>query len=105
MAMACCAKQTTGGEVPMMRLLITFCVGVFATLAWQSYGDTARERIASLYPELSWLAPQGAVAQTVPDTVVPAVALDQQELKTISLGLASMRQKVDQPAANLTNSA
>jgi hypothetical protein len=99
--MACCADPTKGGEVPMMRLLITFCVGVFATLAWQSYGDTARERIASSYPQLGWLAPQTAVAQTVPDTIVPAISsLDQQELKTISLGLAAVRQKVDQLAAN-----
>jgi hypothetical protein len=85
----------------MMRLLIMFCVGIFATLAWQSYGDTARERIASLYPELSWLEPQAGVAQTVPDGVGPALAsLDRQELKTISLGLAAVRQKVDQLAAN-----
>jgi hypothetical protein len=54
-----------------------------------------------LYPELNWVAPQDAVAQTVPDTVVPAIAsLNQQELKTISLGLAAVRQKVDQLAAN-----
>jgi hypothetical protein len=99
--MACCANPTKGGEVTMMRLLITFCVGVFATLAWQSYGDTARERIAVLYPELGWLAPQAADAQTVSDTVAPAIAsLNQQELKTISLGLAAVRQRVDQLAAN-----
>jgi hypothetical protein len=85
----------------MMRLLIMFCVGIFATLAWQAYGDTARERIATLYPELSWLEPQAGVAQTVPDAVGPAIAsLDRQELKTISLGLAAVSQKVDQLAAS-----
>jgi hypothetical protein len=80
--------------------LITFCIGVFATLAWQSYGDTARERIASLYPELSWLAPQADVAQTLPDTIMPAIAsLDEQELKAMSLDLDAVRQRVDQLAA------
>ena len=54
-----------------MRFLIAFCVGVTATLAWQSYGDTAREMIASSYPQLDWLAPQAAVAQTAPTTRWP----------------------------------
>jgi hypothetical protein len=82
------------------RVLITFCIGVGATLAWQSYGDTAREIIANSYPQLSWLAPQAAVAQTVPDTVVPPTpSPDSQELKAMSLGLAAVRQRVDQFAA------
>ncbi len=54
---------------PVVRFLITFYIGVAATLAWQSYGGAARQIIASLSPQLSWLAPQAAVAQTVPDTV------------------------------------
>jgi hypothetical protein len=36
-------------------VLISFCVGVAATLGWQSYGDAAREMIASSYPQLGWL--------------------------------------------------
>src|SRR6266566_3898978 len=31
----------------LARFLITFCIGVAAILAWQSYGDAAREMIAS----------------------------------------------------------
>jgi len=82
------------------RILITFCVGVAATLAWQSYGDAAREIVARSYPQLGWLAPQSAIAQTVPDTIVPpAASPDSQELKAISLGLAAVRQRVDQLAA------
>jgi hypothetical protein len=53
---------------PLARFLLTFYIGVAATLAWQSYSDTARQIIASLSPRLGWLAPQAAVAQTVPDT-------------------------------------
>jgi hypothetical protein len=84
----------------MMRFLITFCVGVFATLAWQSYGDMARERIANSYPQLGWLAPEAAVAQTAPATIVPPITSpDQQELKVMSSDLAALRQRVDQIAA------
>ena len=74
------------------RFLMIFCIGVVATLAWQSYGDAAREMIASSSPQgLGWLAPSAAPA-------MQAVALppDQEDLKA---SLAGMRQRVDQIAA------
>jgi hypothetical protein len=85
----------------LARFLFTFCIGVAATLAWQSYGDTAREMIANSSPQLSWLAPQAAPAQTPPQTkVAPATPFpDQQQLNAISLGLVVIRQSVDQLAA------
>jgi hypothetical protein len=84
------------------RFLIAFCIGVAATLAWQSYGDAAREIIASSFPQLGWLAPQAAAAQVAPATIAAATAsLDQQELKAVSLGLAAVRQRVDQFAAQV----
>jgi len=71
-------------------------------LAWQAYGDAAREMIASSYPQLGWLAPQAAVAQTVPDMIVPAArSSDLQDLKAVSLNLATLRQRVDQLAAQV----
>jgi hypothetical protein len=86
----------------LMRLLITFCIGVAATLAWQSYGDAAREMIANSSPQLSWLAPQVAVAQTAPDTIAPTESSpNPQELKAMSADLAAVRQKVDQLAAQM----
>jgi hypothetical protein len=42
----------------LARFLIAFCIGVAATLVWQSYGDAARQIIANSYPQLRWLAPQ-----------------------------------------------
>src|SRR5215475_2962953 len=84
----------------LMRLLITFCIGVAVTLAWQSYGDAAREMIAHASPQLSWLAPRAAVAQTASDTIAP-FAPDPQELKAMSADLAAVRQKVDQLAAQV----
>jgi hypothetical protein len=93
----------------LVRFLITFCVGVAATLAWQSYGDAARDMIANSSPQLGWLAPQAApLAQTVPDMVAPAAPAvaspDMQQLKETSLGLAALRQSVDQLAAQFAAS-
>jgi small-conductance mechanosensitive channel len=75
-----------------MRFLMTFCIGVAATLAWQAYGDQAREMVAGAYPQLGWLAPRAAAAQTA---AAPARGADSQ-LQELSLVLAAMRQRVDQ---------
>jgi hypothetical protein len=85
----------------LMRLRIAFCIGVAVTLAWQSYGDAAREMIANSSPQFSWLAPQAAVAQTAPDTIATTSSPDPQELKAVSANLAAVRQKVDQLAAQV----
>ena len=89
----------------LARFLIVFCIGVAATLAWQSYGDAARAMIASASPQLGWLAPQAApvaqtapVAQIVPDVVAPTAAASP-DLQGLVLGLASVRQSIDQLAA------
>jgi hypothetical protein len=84
------------------RLLITFCLGVAATLAWQSYGDTARGIIANLSPQLGWLAPQPALAQTDGAATTAATPfVDQQEFKAMSLNLAAVRQRIDQLAVQV----
>lgn len=98
------AKRRSGGKRlsrALTRLLIAFCVGVVATLSWQSYGDAAREMVASSYPQLGWLAPRSAPgAQVIPGTVAQSITSpDPQELKAISLGLTAVRQRVDQLAA------
>jgi hypothetical protein len=74
----------------LSRFLITFCIGVAATLAWQSHGDAVREMIVSSYPQLGWLAPQA-----LPDASTP----DPQQLRAISTDLPAVRQSVDQFAA------
>jgi hypothetical protein len=90
----------------LVRWPITFCVGVAATLAWQSYGDVARETVASSYPQLAWLAPQDASpVQTAADAAAPepaAPAPDPQELKAMLLEFAAVRQSVDRLAAALS---
>ncbi len=90
----------------LARFLIAFCIGVAATLAWQSYGDMAREMIANLHPQLGWLAPQAArLTKTAPNTVAPAApaALSPEllQLNAMAASLAAVRQNVDQLAAQL----
>ena len=53
------------GPLALTCLLITFCIGVAATLAWLSYA--AREAITSSFPRFSWLAPQAP--QNTPEAV------------------------------------
>ena len=71
--------------------LITFCISVAATLGWQSYGDAAREMIASSYPQLGWVAPQPASAPP-----------DQPQLNAMSLD--EVRQSIDRIAAGIAAS-
>ena len=83
------------------RVLIAFGIGIAATLAWQYYGDAAREVLAERYLPLAWLAPPVPVAPPVPAAIVPPMTSpDLQDLKTISFGLATLRQRLDQFAAD-----
>jgi methyl-accepting chemotaxis protein len=90
----------------LARFLITFCIGVAAALAWQSYGDAARQIIASSYPQLGWLAPHAEpVAQDAPDMIAVAAraanSLDQQKFDALSLDLDAVRQSIDRIATSI----
>ena len=90
----------------LVRFLIMFCIGVAATLAWQSYGDAARERIASSYPQLGWLAPQAArIARSGPDTIgLAAQAAPSPDQHAMLLDLDAVRQSIDRIANNMATS-
>jgi hypothetical protein len=90
-------RNRTSGS--FTRYLITFCVGIAATLAWQSYGGAAREIVSERYPLLAWVAPQTPAPPTVA-AMASITSVDPQELKTISLDLAAVRQRIDQLAAS-----
>jgi hypothetical protein len=83
------------------RLLITFCTGAVAALAWLSHSDATREVIASSFPRLGWLAWRAAAAgQRTPDTIVSAASSpDHQLLDEMSLNLDAVWQRVDQLSA------
>jgi hypothetical protein len=90
-------KRGSGGFV---RVLIIFCIGVAATLVWQSHGDAAREMIARSSPQLRWVAPQSQTASDIVAPTAPATpSPDVEQLKAMSLGLAVVRQSVEQLAA------
>jgi hypothetical protein len=82
----------------LARFLITFCMGVAATLGWQLYGDEVREMIASWSPQLVWLSPAASVVQTAP-AASSGASPDLDEIKAISRDIAVVRQSVDQLAS------
>ena len=114
----------SGGPSMMRRMLrslgrfsVAVLIGVGATLAWQSYGDEAREMLSAQIPSLSWLfvstttlAPSGrgstqntAVPQSmpVPQAAAPAVAATTPELaqlEPMAGDLASMRRSLERLA-------
>lgn len=84
----------------LSRFVTTFGIGVIATLAWQSYGDAARQMIANSYPQLGWLAPRGAsTAQKAPDTTAPGASLtlypDHQQFDAMLRDFYAMSQSVE----------
>jgi hypothetical protein len=83
----------------MSRCLVAFCIGVIATLAWQSCSDAARQLVETSSLQFGGLA---AIAQTTPDVTTPDVtapatfaapSLDKQHL-------AAVQENVDQRAAS-----
>jgi hypothetical protein len=94
-------KRTTRG---LTRFLIIFGMGVAATLAWQSHDNEIRAMIANSSPQLGWLAPQAALADTASETapIAPATASPEtQQLEVMSMSLVAMRQSIDQLTAQL----
>jgi hypothetical protein len=101
----------------LARFSIAVLIGVGATLAWQSYGDTAREMLSTQVPSLSWLsvstttptpdaegsAQKPAVSQSAPiaQTAPPAAAATTSEftqLEPMARDLAAMRHSLEQLA-------
>jgi hypothetical protein len=88
----------------LARFLMAFCIGVAATLAWQSYGDAARQIIANSYPQFGWLAERRALTgQKAPDPIAraasPALYPDHELFDAMLRDLHAMRQSVRQIAA------
>ncbi len=92
------------------RFLITFYIGIVATLAWQSYSEAARQFIAGLSPRLAWLAP-AAGSQAILDPVDEItrnvdriVAASQEQMARsvdqLAVGQEEITHTVDQLAAS-----
>jgi hypothetical protein len=80
----------------LARFFITVLIGVGATLAWQSYGDEAKETVTTWAPSLGWLL-------SAPTTKSPAAAETPrelvQQLEPIARDLAAVRGSVEQLVA------
>jgi hypothetical protein len=101
-----------------LRYLIACGIGVVGTLAWQAYGDAARQTVATWGEQhgvpMAWLsyaepakadsppAQAAPSAQAAPESA-PASSSDVQQLKTMTLGLGStlgaVRERIEQLAA------
>ena len=78
------------------RFSISVLIGIGATLAWQSYGDAAKETVVARAPSLAWLL-------YVSTTKLPAVAATSpgpaQQLEPLASNLDVVRRSVEQLAA------
>jgi hypothetical protein len=103
-----------------VRFLVAVCLGIAGTLAWQSYGDAAKQIVATRAPELGWSpeskqmiatsiqwfgwtkapsAPETAAAQTVAPKAPTAPSVDPAQLQQMVQNLASLREMVQQLTA------
>jgi hypothetical protein len=74
------------------HFLIAFCSGVAAALAWWSYGDVARQMIASSHPQA---LPHALTAPDAPDMIVP----DPNQLDAMLHEPHTVRQSLDRVVA------
>ncbi len=89
------ARPSIGGRIfrALTRFVVTLLIGIGGTLAWQSYGDVAKEMVVAQAPTLAWL---------LPPTRLPVLSASpnpaQQPLPAAS-SLDAVRRNVEQLAA------
>lgn len=107
------------------RYLVAICIGVAGTLAWQSYGDAAKQVIATRAPELGWspqakemiaswtvgwtkppTSPEKLAPEAVASSKAPSVpAIDSAQIQQTAQNLAAVRQTVEQLAGGQEQTA
>jgi outer membrane murein-binding lipoprotein Lpp len=93
-------RRSTGNRMvrSFARFFIAVLIGVGGTLAWQSYGDEAKEMVRTWAPSMAWLLPPDSPASAA--AVVTSAELVQQ-LKPMALDLAIVRHGIDQLATTV----
>ena len=105
------------GSRGFARFLVAICIGIGATLAWQSYGDAIKQIIAARAPELGWspqakqmiaswtlgwTKPPASPEKIAPETVAPkaplAPSLDPAQMQQITHSLAAVRETLQELA-------
>src|SRR6266566_3489431 len=80
----------------LTRFFIAILIGIGATLAWQSHGDTARDMVVARAPSLGWLLS----VSTTKSPAMAAIAPDPvQQLEPLASNLDVVRRSVEQLAA------
>jgi hypothetical protein len=80
----------------LARFSIAALIGVGATLAWQSYGDAAKEMVIARAPTLAWLL---SISTTKPPVVAATSTDPMQQLAPLTFNLDVVRRSVEQLAA------
>lgn len=57
----------------LASLLIMFCFGVVATVAWYTFGGPVREALAGMSPQLAWMAPPPVTQPVTETSAVPTM--------------------------------
>jgi hypothetical protein len=97
----------------LARFLIVALIGAGVTLAWQSYGDEAKERakdmVRARVPSLAWLLPVSTMKSSPTGQVTPGATITSpelaQQLKPMAIDLALVRRSVEELAAQQTQMA
>jgi hypothetical protein len=81
----------------VIRFSVAVLIGIGGTLAWQAYGDEAKEMLVTRAPALGWWL---SVSRTKPATAAAATSPDlSQQLAPLALNLDAVRRSVEQLAA------
>jgi hypothetical protein len=80
----------------LTRFSIAVLVGIGATLAWQSYGDEAKEMVVTRAPSLGWLLSASKTNTSVASATSPVLG---QQLAPLALNLDVVRRSLEQLAA------
>jgi hypothetical protein len=105
------------GSRGFARYLVAICIGVAATLAWQSYGDAIKQIIAAEAPELGWspqakqmiaswtlgwtkppAGPEKIASENVAPKAPRAPSLDPAQVQQITQSLAAVRETLQELA-------
>lgn len=81
----------------LARFLILVSIGVGATLGWQTYGDAAKQMLASYAPEQAWLLSY-LPGTAKPLAVAAAPAAPALQLEPLASNLDFVRRSVEQMA-------
>ena len=79
----------------LTRFFIAVFIGVGGTLAWQSYGDSAREMVIARAPALAWLL---SVSTTTSPAVTATSPDPMQQLQPLASNLDVVRRNVEELA-------